>query len=67
MVFGYAKTKTDICIFIVDFNKLKVIAIGFIGQVNDIKINHRESLTLSLCTGNVVKSAHVFNGFWEID
>ena len=39
LVFGYAKAGGDTCIFLVDFNKMKVVAIGFVPAFNDIKVN----------------------------
>jgi hypothetical protein len=39
LVYGYAKSSGDYCIFLVDFNKLKVVAIGFFASFNDMKVN----------------------------
>ncbi len=39
LVYGYAKAGPDSCIFLIDFNKLKIVSIGFVGSFNDIKVN----------------------------
>lgn len=39
LVYGYARANEDICIFLVDFNKMKVVAMGFVPVFNDIKVN----------------------------
>lgn len=64
LVYGYAKAGNDSCIFLVDFNKLKIVSIGFVGSFNDIKVNAYENLTLTFCSGNTLRTAHVYNGFW---
>ncbi len=67
MVYGYAKAGGDTCIFLVDFNKMKVVAMGFVPSFNDIKVNTHDDLTLTMCHGNSVRTAKVYNGFWETD
>jgi hypothetical protein len=67
LVYGYARAGTDTCIFLVDFNKMKIVSIGYVNSFNDIKVNTKENLTLTLCYGNTVRTTHVYNGFWETD
>ncbi len=39
LVYGYARAGNDTCIFLVDFNKMKVVSLGFVPAFNDIKVN----------------------------
>ena len=67
LVYGHAKANNDTCVFLVDFNKMKVVAMGFVSAFNDIKVNTYDNLTLSMCQGNSLRTAHFYNGFWETD
>jgi len=64
LVYGHAKAGQDTCIFLIDFNKLKIVSIGFVPVFNDIKVNNKENLTLTFVYGNALRTAHVYNGFW---
>jgi hypothetical protein len=40
LVYGYATANSkDNCLFLIDFNKSKIVAMGYVGAFNDIKVN----------------------------
>lgn len=40
LVYGYASTSShDSCLFVIDFTKMKIIAMGYVGEFIDIKVN----------------------------
>lgn len=55
---------------LVDFGKGKVLAIGFLPSFEDVKVDIRENMTLSVCgnngTYNYIKCLQYSAGKWEI-
>jgi hypothetical protein len=51
---------------LVDFNKMKVVAMGFVPAFNDVKVNTNDNL-MSMCHGNSLRIAKFYNGFWETE
>lgn len=52
LVYGAARNKEGSCVFLCDISKGKVIAQGFMAHFEDIKVDSRENMTLSLCGFN---------------
>lgn len=69
-MYGTAKTKDTSSVFLLDIVKMKIMAIGFLPTFEDIKIDGRENMSLSLCgyssSFNYVKSLRYGLGQWEI-
>ena len=68
IVYGGARNKEGACIFMADFGKNKISAIGYMNSYEDIRIDHRDNLTLSVCThsgaSNIVKILRFISGQW---
>ena len=64
------KTKESNCVFLIDFGKTKILAIGFLPSFEDIKVDVRENMTLSVCGNNgsynYIKCLQYAVGKWEI-
>lgn len=54
VVYGSVKGKEASCIFLCDFSKNKIIALGFMPFFEDIKVDTNENMTLSICGFNGV-------------
>jgi len=70
ILYGGARNKEGACIFMADFGKNKISAIGYMNSYEDIKVDQRDNLSLSVCThngaNNIVKSLRYALGQWEI-
>jgi hypothetical protein len=71
LVYGSAKSKESACVFLADFSKGKVLGTGYMPLFEDIKVDGRENMTLSICGNNgscnFVKSLKYGNGGWEVE
>jgi hypothetical protein len=70
VVYGGAKSKEAACIFVADFTKGKLLAVGYLSSYEDIRVDFRENITLSVCCNNgshnYLKSLRYASGQWEI-
>ena len=70
LLYGYVRTKETSCVFLVDFGKTKILAMGYLPNFDDIKVDGRENMTLSLCGSssgyNYMKYLQYGGGKWEI-
>lgn len=70
MVYGAAKTKETACVFLADFNKLRLLAVGYLPLFEDFKVDGRENMRLSVCgyngSQNYLKMVQYVSGQWEI-
>lgn len=69
-MYGAAKARDTSAVFLLDMVKMKAMAMGFLPTFEDIKIDGRENMSLSLCgysnSFNYVKSLRYGLGQWEI-
>ena len=65
------KRRESFCVFLVDFNKGKLLAVGYLPPFEDIKVDGRENMALSVCgnngTFNYLKFLQYSSGKWEIE
>lgn len=70
LLYGAAKTKESSCVFLTDFGKGKILAMGYLPLFDDMKVDARENMTLSVCgnngTYNYIKCLQYAGGKWEI-
>lgn len=70
MVYGAAITKETACVFLADFNKLKLLAVGYLPLFEDLKVDGRENMRLSAFghngSHNYIKMLQYVSGQWEI-
>jgi hypothetical protein len=69
LVYGAAKGKDTACVFLVDMSKQKLMAIGFLSNFADFKIDGRENMTVSVCGSgphNYIKCLRYGLGQWEV-
>jgi 23S rRNA pseudoU1915 N3-methylase RlmH len=66
-----AKSKDTAYVFLIDFSKGRILASGFMSIFQDIKVDGRENMTLSICgnngTHNYMKVLQYTMGQWEIN
>jgi hypothetical protein len=71
IIYGVARNKDTTCVFIADMGKGRVLATGFMGVVEDVKVDSRDNMTLSVCghngTHNFVRCLRYGIGQWEIE
>lgn len=52
LLYGVAKGRETDCIFLADFGKNKLLAVGYLSPFDDVKVDGRENMTLSVCGSN---------------
>ena len=70
LLYGAVKTKESSCVFLTDFGKGRILAMGYLPLFDDIKVDARENMTLSVCGNNgaynYIKCLQYAGGKWEI-
>lgn len=68
LLYGFARGKEGSCLILADFNKGKVMASGYLPNVEDFKVDNRDNATLSVCghngNNNYVKILRYGHGQW---
>ena len=68
LLYGGIRSKEAACVFLADISKNKIFAIGYMNSYEDLKLDFRENLTISvLCnngTNNILKFLRYVTGQW---